>query len=73
MVVRVRAGVRGYTRLTVRSDVFRAALAATLAVALSRITVTDVADARRAGDAVAVTSDVGYPAGTEYLSIRLCL
>ena len=67
VVVRVRAGVRGYTRLTFLIDVFRAALAKTLAVALSRITVADVAagDARRAADpSVAVTSDVGYPAGT---------
>ena len=70
MVVRVRAGVRGYTRLTFRSDVFRAALAATLAVALSRVTITDVSDARRASDpAVSVTSDVGYPSGTDTAAV----
>ncbi len=70
VVVRVRAGVRGYTRLTFNSNVFRAALATTLAVALSRVTIADVSDARRASDlAVTVTSDVGYPSGTDTAAV----
>jgi hypothetical protein len=66
VVVRIRATVKGYTRLTFRSDQFRSALAKTLGIDVARITISSVDDARRraADSGVAVTSDVGYPTGT---------
>jgi hypothetical protein len=66
VVVRIRATVKGYTRLTFRSDQFRSALAKTLGIDVTRITISSVDDARRraADSGVAVTSNVGYPTGT---------